>query len=232
MAAIGIIVVAGFVGVVVIGILAALAIPRFSQASTRAKEKEGEAVLKQVYTLENAYYANTGAYTSALEELRSVGWEPTTMLNFSSVEVAAADSTELCVHVLPREGRGVQPIRIITSGEIQHGVRCGDGSYASDRDAVMGAAGLADDVQSAVAAWRREHGRLPATEAELQEAYPRAKDDPDFVIVLSPGAAERFCLYIARRTEPPSRPLLSLDGTGAGYAGGDCTGAVVSQPAR
>src|SRR4051794_21788226 len=52
------VVAAGFVMVVVIGILAALAIPRFAMATSRAKEKEGEGLLKQAYTLENAYYAN------------------------------------------------------------------------------------------------------------------------------------------------------------------------------
>src|SRR4051812_20301905 len=52
------IVVAGFMGVVIIGILAALAIPRFTQASARAKEHEGELLLRQAFTLENTYYAN------------------------------------------------------------------------------------------------------------------------------------------------------------------------------
>jgi prepilin-type N-terminal cleavage/methylation domain-containing protein len=41
--------------VVIIGILAALAIPRFMTASTRAKQSEAKLILKQIYTEERAY---------------------------------------------------------------------------------------------------------------------------------------------------------------------------------
>jgi type IV pilus assembly protein PilA len=61
--------------VVIIGILAALAIPRFSQASDRAKEKEADGILKQVYTMQNAYHASNGEYAASVELLRTVGFE-------------------------------------------------------------------------------------------------------------------------------------------------------------
>lgn len=221
------IVVAGFVGIFIIGILAALAIPRFSQASTRAKEKEGEGILKQVYTLENVYYANYGEYSPTLEGLQVVGWDPEfgNMLNFSSVEVAEARPGGLCAHVLPREGKGVQPIRIIDSGEIQRGLRCGDTSLSADASDETHALGVLQDVTSGVAAWRRDHGgRFPATDAELVEAYPSAADDPDFAMAMVPSAGNGFCMRIAKRTEPPSDPLLSLDGDGNAWAGPACDG--------
>ncbi len=41
--------------VVIIGILAALAIPRFMTATTRAKQSEAKQLLKQVYTMQHAY---------------------------------------------------------------------------------------------------------------------------------------------------------------------------------
>jgi prepilin-type N-terminal cleavage/methylation domain-containing protein len=41
--------------VVIIGILAALAIPRFMTATTRAKQSEAKQILKQVYTMQHAY---------------------------------------------------------------------------------------------------------------------------------------------------------------------------------
>jgi prepilin-type N-terminal cleavage/methylation domain-containing protein len=41
--------------VVIIGILTALAIPRFMTASTRAKQSEAKFILKQIYTEERAY---------------------------------------------------------------------------------------------------------------------------------------------------------------------------------
>ena len=42
--------------VVIIGILAAIAIPRFSNVSRAAKEAEAASILKQVYTLEHRYF--------------------------------------------------------------------------------------------------------------------------------------------------------------------------------
>src|SRR5215212_1173944 len=79
--------------VVIIGILAALAIPRFTQASARAKEKEADGILKQVYTLENAYFANNGAYAATSADLQTVGWDPATLAglkNFNAPTVTGA----------------------------------------------------------------------------------------------------------------------------------------------
>jgi type II secretion system protein G len=71
--------------VVIIGILAALAIPRFTQASARAKEKEADGILKQIYTLQQTYKANAGKYTTSFDTLMTVGWEtPTGMKWFQT----------------------------------------------------------------------------------------------------------------------------------------------------
>ncbi|RKX24910.1 MAG: dolichyl-phosphate-mannose--protein mannosyltransferase [Candidatus Zixiibacteriota bacterium] len=51
--------------VVIIGILAALAIPRFMQATLKTKQSEAKSVLKQIYTLNRAYRQETGAYLTA-----------------------------------------------------------------------------------------------------------------------------------------------------------------------
>ncbi len=64
--------------VVIIGILAAIAIPKFSQASDRAKEKEADGILKQVYTLQSAYNAQNGAYATTVPQLVEVGFEAPT----------------------------------------------------------------------------------------------------------------------------------------------------------
>ncbi|HYH78456.1 MAG TPA: prepilin-type N-terminal cleavage/methylation domain-containing protein [Longimicrobium sp.] len=70
--------------VVIIGILAALAIPRFSKASDRAKEKEADGILKQVYTLQQTYYAQWGSYATSVNDLQTVGFEaPTTLKNYT-----------------------------------------------------------------------------------------------------------------------------------------------------
>jgi len=41
--------------VVIIGILAAMAIPRFMAANTKAKQSEAKQILKQIYTMQRAY---------------------------------------------------------------------------------------------------------------------------------------------------------------------------------
>jgi prepilin-type N-terminal cleavage/methylation domain-containing protein len=41
--------------VVIIGILAALAIPRFMRATTKSKQSEAKQILKQIYTMQRAY---------------------------------------------------------------------------------------------------------------------------------------------------------------------------------
>ncbi len=48
--------------VVIIGILAALAIPRFMTATTRSKQSEAKQLLKQIYTMQHAYRQANGVY--------------------------------------------------------------------------------------------------------------------------------------------------------------------------
>ena len=64
--------------IVIIGILAAIAIPKFSKASDRAKEKEADGILKQVYTLQSTYRAQHGAYATTVAQLETVGFEAPT----------------------------------------------------------------------------------------------------------------------------------------------------------
>ena len=51
--------------VVIIGILAALAIPRFMTATTRSKQSEAKQLLKQVYTMQRTYRQANGTYGDA-----------------------------------------------------------------------------------------------------------------------------------------------------------------------
>jgi prepilin-type N-terminal cleavage/methylation domain-containing protein len=62
--------------VVIIGILAALALPRYNVAAHQSKEKEADIVLKQVYTLQMSYYASTGSYATDEAKLQVMGFEP------------------------------------------------------------------------------------------------------------------------------------------------------------
>ena len=49
--------------VVIIGILAALAIPRFMRSTTKAKQSEAKQLLKQIYTMQRAYRQEQDTYT-------------------------------------------------------------------------------------------------------------------------------------------------------------------------
>ena len=49
--------------VVIIGILAALAIPRFMQATTKSKQSEAKQLLKQVYVMQRTYKQENDIYT-------------------------------------------------------------------------------------------------------------------------------------------------------------------------
>ena len=62
--------------VVIIGILAAIAIPKFTSVSRGAKEAEAPPILKQILTLEERYYQQNDTYTfntSALEGGATLG---------------------------------------------------------------------------------------------------------------------------------------------------------------
>lgn len=48
--------------VVIIAILAALAIPKYMQATTKSKQAEARQILKQIYTMQHAYYQEYNSY--------------------------------------------------------------------------------------------------------------------------------------------------------------------------
>lgn len=76
--------------VVIIGILAALAIPRFMQATVKAKESEAKTVLKQIFTLERVYRQENGAYTTTLANIGFL--QPDNSKYVYAVTAAAADT--------------------------------------------------------------------------------------------------------------------------------------------
>jgi type IV pilus assembly protein PilE len=50
--------------VVVIGILAAIAVPKFTNSVRSSKEAEAKSLLRQIFTLEERYKARTDSYTT------------------------------------------------------------------------------------------------------------------------------------------------------------------------
>ncbi len=89
--------------VVIIGILAALAIPRFMQATTKSKQSEAKQLLKQVYTMERTFrqgdvsnsYGDNGVTAVALGNFPQIGVEIMAGALYSYT-IAAAANTFTC----------------------------------------------------------------------------------------------------------------------------------------
>lgn len=56
--------------VVIISVLAALAIPRIIQSTTRAKQGEAKTLLKQIHTMQRAYWQENGTYADNLPAIQ------------------------------------------------------------------------------------------------------------------------------------------------------------------
>jgi type IV pilus assembly protein PilE len=54
---------------VIVGILATLALPRFLRVQVRVKASEARGMLKAALVLEKAYYSEHGCYTASLEDV-------------------------------------------------------------------------------------------------------------------------------------------------------------------
>jgi len=84
--------------VVIIGILAALAIPRFMRATTKSKQSEAKSILKQIYVMEHAYrqekdtYACNGLTAAAGGNFADIGVEIMTTARYTYSIVATANT--------------------------------------------------------------------------------------------------------------------------------------------
>ena len=88
--------------VVIIGILAAIAIPKFSQVSRGAKESEADDILKQVYTLEQTYYQRYDTYSDGTN-LTVVGWDAGQNAKYYTFTIAGA-ATAFTATATPASG--------------------------------------------------------------------------------------------------------------------------------
>ena len=86
--------------VVIIGILAALAIPRFMRSTTKAKQSEAKQLLKQIYTMQRAYRQENDTYTldgvaasaAAPNAFATIGIEIGSTARYSYAMAAAANT--------------------------------------------------------------------------------------------------------------------------------------------
>jgi type IV pilus assembly protein PilE len=107
--------------VVIIGILAAIAIPKFSAVSKRAKEAEAGPILKQLHTLQQRHQQKEGEFASDMNELEGAG------VNFAKgkyyeFELGAADGATYVACATPLDASlGLQSFRISETASITAG---------------------------------------------------------------------------------------------------------------
>lgn len=100
--------------VVFIGILAAIALPKYTTASWKTMEKEAEMLLKQVYVAQHAYMVQAGETADTADELAVVGFLAPQRLEHYQIPAPDAYGLPLCL-----TSKGVWPSRQIdTTGMI------------------------------------------------------------------------------------------------------------------
>jgi len=88
--------------VVIIGILAAIAIPKFSSVSKTAKEAEADPILKQAYSLQESYMLKNDEYADTDAKLQTVGWAPPTDSKYYTYSVKSGAAGAFCVEATPK----------------------------------------------------------------------------------------------------------------------------------
>ncbi len=83
--------------VVIIGILAAIAIPKFSSVSKNAKEAEADPILKQAFSLQQSYQQKNDEFANDDAELMAVGWDTAQAGKYYSFSVDNGDADSFCV---------------------------------------------------------------------------------------------------------------------------------------
>jgi prepilin-type N-terminal cleavage/methylation domain-containing protein len=119
--------------VVIIGILAAIAIPRFSNIADRARQGEADPILRQIHNMQEMHFADFGTYapatgltaaaaTGTAGNLAQYGWDPAgvTGENFTFA-ITAGNATGFTATATPRGTWGGQSRVINETGRIADG---------------------------------------------------------------------------------------------------------------
>lgn len=69
--------------IAIIAFFALLALPNFMALLAKAKRSEAYVHLRALYTLERAYFAENGSYTTQLQGPKSLNWKPDGKLNYT-----------------------------------------------------------------------------------------------------------------------------------------------------
>ena len=95
------------ISVLIIGIISALAIPRFARVTAKVRKKEAFGILRQIYVLETAYYMSEGHYqvSSAVNVIPHIGYrEPSYKRRYDyTVRVGLTGNIKTSVHIVATE---------------------------------------------------------------------------------------------------------------------------------
>ena len=91
--------------VIIIGILAMVAIPQFTKSIERSRGAEARAALRNIYTAEQAYFAQNETYTPTYSVLATSYDVPATLGTDWSFSIISGDATTFVAEAL-RTGSG------------------------------------------------------------------------------------------------------------------------------
>jgi len=212
----------GLVVVMAMGVVAALAIPRFTRAVERARSSDLQAtsMLKTAWTAEQTYRAQNGAYASTLEDLRGVGWEEPPDSSSYELAVVSASEGALCIEAGSRGGPATLSIQ--DDGRIEH-VGCSMASTSTDvaEDARL----VLRDGWRQLNAYRESHGSLPADLSGIEPKIEQQQALARFRLGYQRYANGEFCLSV--RPRAVVGPERSVDQDGRFFTGSACRGSVV-----
>lgn len=224
------VVVGGFVVVMMIGMLAALAIPQFAKATARAKEKEGEALLKWAYTAEQTYLAEHGMYTSNVAVLTGPERPATTGPQRYTLEISAASDRDLCLEAVPRPGMDVNALSMDVTGSIYRSAGCsGEPGYImpqgpSGQDGIRQ---ILREVHAGMVAHHAEHGEYPRTIADVLTRVHDTPASSKVSVAIVHADGKSICVIAASLVEGLNP--MSVDQDGNLYDDVTCHGHVVER---
>lgn len=86
--------------VVIIGLLAAIALPRLGGAKERAYVAAMRSDLRNLSTHEESHFYDFSVYTPDVNALKAAGWEQTQMITINIVEATASGWSAVASHLL------------------------------------------------------------------------------------------------------------------------------------
>jgi type IV pilus assembly protein PilE len=223
-----------FGGVILVGILAALAIPRFTQATHRAQEHEASLQLHRVYEAETRYHEQNQRFTPELKELEAVGWTPMPERSFT-LHVVTADSTHLCVEADPFQGAYLTTRSIDSRSGIVTEARCGEDDDLAPPDdpgadlpgpsGDAGAKELLGEVYAGASEYHAKHGAYPTSPVDLLRHVHASRAAAAYMVATVDVPGGGLCAVATPRDE--TGHAFAVDGDGGIHRGGNCSGPVV-----